>query len=110
MRSIPLMGPNGVMGFIPTGAIDVATQLLTFEVVFGFSKTTSVLLRIGLDELELQARRANPRGAAADLRQWVIERARHQFATEHPGLDARRIPHNATYWVLTPGPNREPFL
>ena len=109
---IPLKGPHSVIGFIPIGAINPDTHLIALEVDLTFSDacTASVPLRISQSEFEHHARVAHPARAVADLRQWLVERARQQLATAKPEVRTKLILRSAIYWVYGRPARREPFL
>ena len=109
---IPLKGPRSVIGFIPIGAINPETHFIALEVVLTFSdsSTSSVPLRISQSEFEHHARMAHPKRAVADLRQWLVERARQQLANEQPDVRTKLILRSAIYWMYERPARREPFL
>ena len=109
---IPLKGPHSVIGFIPIGAINPQTRLIALEVVLTFSDTCtiSVPLRISQSEFEHHARVAHPMHVVADLRQWLVERARQQLAEGQPEVRTKPILRSDIYWVYGRPARREPFL
>ena len=111
-RAIPLKGSRGVIGFIPPGAVDPNTHLIVLEVVLTFAdgRTRSVPLRISQGEFEHQARVARPPRAVADLREWIVERARQQLVADQPDLRTALIVRSVISWVSGRPARREPFL
>lgn len=109
---IPLKGPHNVIGFIPIGAVNPETHLIALDVVLTFSdsRTFSVPLRISQSEFEYHARVAHPTRAVADLRLWLVERARQQLAEVQPEVRTDRLLRSEIYWVYGRPARREPFL
>jgi hypothetical protein len=109
---IPLKGPHSVIGFIPIGAVNPETHLIALEVVLTFSDTciTSVPVHISQGEFEHHARVAHPTHVVADLRQWLVERARQQLAEGQPEVRTQPILRSEIYWMYGRPARREPFL
>jgi hypothetical protein len=106
-----LWAQRGIVGFVPSEAIDPKTELLAIEIDVVLHDHRRIPIRVPIRFTDLQERLSDPNDSTiAGARQWIIDRGLTRFDLSNPELVDEVSHVEAIYWVYSDRQRREPFL